>query len=155
MELAVGNYLTLRSQTGGTSYRFQNFHIKNTATFENVTYSFLPFGFSGISINRTGDNTDASLVFPNNELSRGWAVQAITERWIGTVYVMALNPDDRTAGTKMHQYVGQIAGGNWDESTLTLTLNTVIDAVGSDVPLRRLTQALVGNLPVASNVRLR
>jgi phage-related protein len=155
MELAVGNYLTLTSPSGGQSYRFQNFHIGTTATFDGQQYSFLPFGFSGISINRTGDNTEASLIFPNNELSRNWALQAVTERWLGTVFVMNLNPDDRTVGTKMSQCVGQVASGEWDETALTLRLNTILDAVGSDVPLRRLTQALVGNLPVTSNVRLR
>lgn len=155
MELAIGNYLTLTSSTGGQTYRFQNFHIGTTATFDGQQYSFLPFGFSGISINRTGDNTEASLIFPNNELSRNWALQAVTERWLGTVFVMNLNPDDRTMGTKMSQCVGQVASGEWDDTALTLRLNTILDAVGSDVPLRRLTQALVGNLPVTANVRLR
>lgn len=155
MELAIGNYLTLTSPTGGQTYRFQNFHIGTTATFDGQQYSFLPFGFSGISINRTGDNTEASLIFPNNELSRNWALQAVTQRWLGTVFVMNLNPDDKTMGTKMSQCVGQVASGEWDDTALTLRLNTILDAVGSDVPLRRLTQALVGNLPVTANVRLR
>ena len=34
-------------------------------------------------------------------------------------------------------------------------LDTVLDAVGTDVPMRRLTQQLVGAIPVSSNVRLR
>lgn len=155
MELAIGNYLTLKTATGGTAYRFQNFHIAQTATFEGQQYGFLPFGFSGVTVNREGSNTEASLVFPNNDLSRNWSVQAVTERWLATVYVMLLNPDDRTQGSLMHQYSGQVATGNWDETSLNLTLNTIVDAVGSDVPLRRLTQALVGNLPITANVRLR
>jgi hypothetical protein len=155
MELAVGNYLTFSTPSGSTVYRFQNFHIGQSATFESSTYTFLPFGFSGITINRTGDNTEATVLLPNNELSRNWALEAVRDRWIGTVFVMALNPDNPDAGEKMHQYVGQVAGGDWDETSLSLSLNTVLDAVGSDVPLRRLTQALVGALPVTSNVRLR
>jgi phage-related protein len=155
MELAIGNYLTLTTQSGSQSYRFQNFHIGATASFEGQLYGFMPFGFSGISINRTGDNTEASLIFPNNEISRNWAVQAVTDRWLGTVYVMNLDPDNTTSGTKMHQYIGQVASGEWNETSLTLRLNTVLDAVGFDVPLRRLTQSIVGNLPVSANVRLR
>lgn len=152
-ELAIGNYLTF---TAGSSvvYRFQNFHIAQTATYQGQTYQFLPFGFSGVTINRNGDNTQASLVFPNNELSRNWAVSALEQRWLATVYVLALDPDNRTTGTLMHQYVGQVAEGNWDESTLKLNLNTVLDAVGADTPMRRLTQSLIGALPVTSNVRL-
>ncbi len=153
--LAVGNYLKLTDPTKKVVYRFQNFHIGQTATFDSFNWSFLPFGFSGVSVNRTGDNTSASLVFPNNKLSRAWGLEAVTERWLATVFVMNLDPDDRTTGTLMHQYIGQIATGSWDESSLNLDVNTILDSVGSDVPLRRLTQNLIGNIPVTSNVRLR
>jgi len=68
--------------------------------------------------------------------------------------VLALNPDNTSAGTLMHTYVGAVAEGSWDETTLNLTLNTVLDAVGSDVPMRRITQLLVGALPTSSSVRL-
>lgn len=153
--LAVGNYLTFKNPSQTVVYRFQNFHIGETSVYNSFNWSFLPFGFSGVSVNRTGDNTSASLVFPNNELSRAWALEAVTDRWLAIVKVMNLDPDDRTIGTMMHQYVGQIAGGSWDDATLNLNVNTILDAVGSDVPLRRLTQSLIGNIPVTSNVRLR
>lgn len=153
IDLAIGNYLTFTA-AGSVVYRFQNFHIAQNATFDGQTYQFVPFGFSGITISRTGDNTDATLVFPNNELSRSWATTALENRWLATVFLLALNPDDRTTGTKMHSYTGQVSSGTWDEANLNLTLNTVLDAVGADVPMRRLTQTLVGALPVSSNVRL-
>lgn len=155
MDIALGNYLRLKKPDDTTSYYFQNFFIGANADFQGDSYAFLPFGFSGVSVNRSGDNTEASLVFPNNELSRAWALPAITERWLARVYVMALEPDDRTAGILMHQYNGQIAAGQWDETSLTLNLNTILDAVGADVPLRRLTQGLIGNIPTSANVRLR
>lgn len=153
VDLALGNYLTF---TSGTSvvYRFQNFHVAQSATYSGQTYQFLPFGFSGITISRTGDNTDASLVFPNNELSRAWGATALEQRWLATVLVLSLNPDDRTTGTLMHTYTGRVAEGSWDEASLNLTLNTVLDSVGSEAPMRRLTQYLIGALPVSSNVRL-
>ena len=68
---------------------------------------------------------------------------------------MALDPEDTSVGTLMHQYNGGVAAGQWDETSLTLSLNTILDAVGSDVPLRRLTQSLIGNIPTSANVRLR
>ena len=153
--LAVGNYLKLSNKDQTVVYRFQNFHIGQNAEYDGFTWSFLPFGFSGVSVNRTGDNTSASLVFPNNELSRAWGLEAVTERWLANVFVMNLDPDDRTTGTLMHQYIGQIASGSWEDATLNLEANTILDSVGSDVPLRRLTQNLIGNIPVSSNVRLR
>ena len=152
--IAVGNYLKLSNPDQTIVYRFQNFHIGQNAQYDGSDWSFLPFGFSGVSVNRSGDNTSASLVFPNNQLSRGWGVQAVTERWLANVLVMSLDPDDRTTGTLMHQYFGQTAAGNWDETSLQINLNTILDSVGSDVPMRRLTQSLIGNIPVSSNVRL-
>ena len=154
MELAVGNYLTLKQPDGTVRYRSQNFFVGQNVTYENESWSFLPFGFSGITINRSGDNTDASLVFPNNELSRNWSVEALRDRWTAIVYVMLLDPVNRTVTSRMHQYYGQVAGGEWDETALTLQLNTVLDAVGSDFPVRRLNQRLVGALPVSNKVRL-
>jgi hypothetical protein len=153
MELAVGNFLTFTSGND-VRQRFQNFFINETVTHQGDSFGFLPFGFSGVTINRTGDNTEASLLFPNNGLSRNWAVEAIEGRWIARVQVMLLDPDDRSSFNQMHQYYGQAAGGQWDETTLRVTLSTVLDAVGSDVPMRRLTQRLIGAIPVSSGVRL-
>jgi phage-related protein len=155
MELALGNYLDLSTQSGSRVYRFQNFYINKTAAYQGVEYSFLPFGFSGVTVNRTGDNIEASLVFPNNEISRAWVVNAVTDFWIATVFVMVLDPDGAAAPDLLHRYVGQVATGAWDETAVTLRLNTVIDAVGAEVPMRRLTQALVGAIPTSNNVRLR
>jgi hypothetical protein len=114
----------------------------------------MPFGFSGITVNRNGDNTEASLVLPNNEISRNWAYEALQERWIGTIQVMLLNPTTQEVTTLLHQYTGQIDNGEWNEGSVQLRLNTVLDAVGEDVPRRRLNQQLVGAIPISSNVRL-
>ena len=153
MELAVGNFLSFTAGTA-VQQRFQNFFIGETTAHQSVSYLFAPFGFSGVTINRTGDNTEATLVFPNNNLTRAWAVEAIEDKWLAHVQVMLLNPDDKTDFTLMHQYYGQVSSGRWGETTLDLTLSTVLDAVGSDVPVRRLTQKLIGSIPVTSNVRL-
>lgn len=153
MELAIGNFVTF-SDNGAVRQRFQNFFINENVTYQGNEYSFLPFGFSGVTINRTGDNTDASLILPNNAISRNWAVEAMNNRWLAHVLLMLLDPDDRTSFTQMHQYYGLVTSGTWKEVELNLTLNTVLDAVGADVPQRRLTQKAIGAIPSTSNVRL-
>jgi phage-related protein len=155
MELALGNYLDLSTQSGGKVYHYQNFYINKTATFQGRDYRFLPFGFSGVTVNRTGDNVEASLVFPSNQISRGWVVNAIEDFWVATVYVMILDPDNPDTPDLLNRYIGQVSTGGWNEIVVTLRLNTVIDAVGSEVPMRRLTQELVGAIPTSTNVRLR
>ena len=149
MELAYGQFLDLTSGNG-TIYRWQNFWIK-----ENVDgYSFIPFGFSGLTTNRQGDNVDAVLVFPNNELSRQWALLATQQKWLAKVQVVLFDPDDKTKRTVLHNYIGQVSTSGWGDTTINLRLNTLLDAVGSDVPARRLTQNLVGYVPISSNIQL-
>jgi hypothetical protein len=155
MDLALGNYLVLSTPRDGQKFYYQNFYIGKTATFGGEQYGFLPFGFSGVTVNRTGDNVEAALVFPNNQISRAWGLKAVQDLWVATVLVLILDPDDPTGGELLHTYVGQVSNGSWDETSLQLRLDTVLDAVGTDVPMRRLTQALVGAIPTSSNVRLR
>jgi hypothetical protein len=153
MDIAVGNFVSF-SSAGVIRERFQNFFIGESVSYSGAAYGFLPFGFSGVTINRTGDNTEASLVLPNNKLSRSWALEAIKDQWLAHVEIVILNPDNRTDFNLLHQYYGKISGGRWDETALTLTISTVLDAVGADVPMRRLTRKLIGSIPITSNVRL-
>ena len=136
-------------------HRFQNFFIGAEATHDGETYLFVPFGFSGVTVNRTGDGLEATLVFPNNTLSRGLADTAISDNYVVEVEVLLVDSDD-ASGThnKVHSFVGQVVSGQWDNVSLNLQLSSVLDAVGTDVPRRSLTQRLVGNLPISNNVRL-
>ena len=140
-------------------YRFQNFFIGKEITHSGSAYQFVPFGFSGVTVNRTGDGLEATLVFPNNDLSRAWGVSAIEGSWLMEVDVLIIEDPDPDTGlavtnTIAHTYTGQVTGGQWDNTSLNLELSSVLDAVGTDVPRRTLTQRIVGNLPVSNNVRL-
>ena len=153
---AVGNFIRIKPDND-VLYRFQNFYLGETKTYEGGDYIFVPFGFSGVTINRSGDGLDASLVFPNNELSRLWIAEAVERRWIIEVDVLAFDPDvtDPTVNDRVHTYTGQVTGGRHDQASVQVSLGTVLDAVGADVPMRTLTNKLVGNLPVTANVSLR
>lgn len=149
MDFAIGQFLDLKAQNS-TVFRWQNFWVKETVS----GYSFVPFGFSGLTTNRQGDNIDATLVFPNNQLSRQWALSSIQGKWLAEVKVILFNPANKAEQNTLFTYVGQISNGAWDETGINIRLNTVIDAVGAEVPSRRLTQKLVGNLPTSSNIQL-
>lgn len=153
MELAVGNFVTFRRE-GVVRHSFQNFFIGETIAYNGNSYGFLPFGFSGVTINRTGDGTDASLVLPNNDISRNWTVEATEKRWLTHVEVMLLDPADRTKFNRLHQFWGRATTATWDDTAVNLTLTGVLDAVGADVPVRRLTQHLIGAIPVTNALRL-
>jgi len=151
--LSIGHFLTLLpSET--ISYAYQNFFIGQNISYSSVVYNFIPFGFSGISVNTDGSAADASLVWPNNELSRQWADDVVKGAWYANVKVLLLNPDDINDFGLLTEYSGRVDVGAWDETKVVLTLNTILDSVGSEIPKRRITQGLVGNLPTTSNVRL-
>ena len=153
-QYAFGHALRI-TQGRNTQYRFQNFFIDQQITHQSANYTFVPFGFSGVTVNRTGDGLEATVVFPNNELSRAWGVNAINQNWVMEVDVLIIDDDAKDGPHKtVHSYTGQVVGGQWDEVSLNLQLSTVLDAVGTDVPRRSLTKELVGNLPIANNVRL-
>ena len=106
MEISIGYQLTLNGLS------FQNYNISAA--------NFLPFGFGGVIINRQGDNVNASLTFPNNDLTRPWASEAINNRWLASVTVIFLNTN-----TNLYTYVGQVSVGGWDETVVRLQLDTV------------------------------
>lgn len=143
-----------------TELHFQNFFIRNTMRFAGGdglvnTYTFAPFGFSGVTVNRTGDGLEATIVFPNNDVTRGWAVAAIKEHYVMEVDLLIIDSDDKDGSHSIvHTYTGQATGGQWDNISVNIQLSSVLDAVGTDVPRRSLTRKLIGNLPIANNVRL-
>ena len=168
-QLAVGHFVTLftyddqNDTTKKTfNFRFQNFHIGEiveytpTGSTTKERYLFLPFGFSGITVSSDGSGTEASLVFPSNDLARSWAADAIEGRWMAEVKTMLLDPGDKTTfGTApLLTYLGQVDAGGYDGTKLQLSLSTVIDAVGARFPQRKINPFLVGHLPIVNNVRM-
>ena len=163
-QFAFGHVLRIKPKDT-FDFRYQNFFIGEQVTHQGTTeqtpqiYQFLPFGFSGVTVNRTGDGMEASLVFPNNEVSRNWGVDAVNGRYLMEVEVLIIEDSDPDSGltathTTVHTYTGQVTGGQWDNVSLNLELSSVLDAVGTDVPRRSLTQRMVGNLPISNSVRL-
>ena len=153
-QYAFGHALRIK-QGENTQYRFQNFFINQQIRHQSDNYTFVPFGFSGVTVNRTGDGLEATVVFPNNDVSRAWGVNAINQNWVMEVDVLIIDDDAKDGPHNIvHSYTGQVVGGQWDEVSLNLQLSTVLDAVGTDVPRRSLTKELVGNLPISNNVRL-
>jgi hypothetical protein len=157
-QYAFGHAIRI-TQNGENVERFQNFFINKVISHSGRDYKFAPFGFSGVTVNRSGDGLESTLVFPNNELTRSWAVTAIETRHIIEVDVLLIEDSDpqsgpNTAHNIVHSYVGQVTGGQWDNVSLNLELSSILDAVGTDFPRRSLTQAIVGSLPVSNAVRL-
>ncbi len=164
--LSIGHYLRFYNDAGGLAHAFQNFYLSENVTHQGVDYSFVPFGFSGMSTSRQGDLSPATLVFPNTALSRGYLDEALRGGvdtasnygrlpYVGEVDVNILNPDTRAVTTTLLTYTGSSTAGGWNDTQLTVELSSVLDAVTGDVPTRTLHRALVGGLPTTGNIQLR
>ena len=178
---SVGPFLRLVNDKDEVQYRFQNFYIQENVSITEKfrpgnkikTYSFVPFGFSGLSSSRQGDLEPASLVFHSNDISRSYLLEALggyegagTETgnpdrafkaYTAEVDVCLLpndagKLDDRQ--TTLFTYVGRATNGGWNASSLTIELTSVIDAVQDSIPTLTLQQKLVGSLPMTSSVNI-
>ena len=157
---ALAQYLTLTVPEVAVQYRFQNFYIGENAEWVNGSHSFLPFGFSGATIDRNGTNVEAGLVLPNSDLVLDWAAEAVENFWVARVRVVRVDPEDSSVAPSdpdrylLYNYSGQVTAGSWDESRVTLQLSSILDAVRGNVPNRRLNRSLCGHLPATNQISI-
>ena len=149
--IRLGHRLQFTDGNGNTGRKFQNWHVNESAD----GYAFLPFGFSGVTVSLEGDNVTSTLILPIDGLARSWTQQAIEEQWLAEIEVSLFSEDKDAKPTTLYKYIGQIASAGWDSLAIQLELNTVLDAVGFDVPRRQLHQKLVGRLPTSGSISLR
>lgn len=154
-EIAVGHMLTLKPRTiGAAPMYFQNFWLNENMNYNGNTHGFLPFGFTGVTVNRSGDNQSTQIGLPNNSLSRGWAATIVEGAWVVFLDMLMLNPDNKLDYRLLSSYAGQVTGAVWSDSDLRLEVSSVLDAVGNDVPKRRITEDIFGPLPTTAQMRL-
>lgn len=150
MEFAYGHLLDVGPSGQAARFRFQNYAIGQTVN----GYMFLGFGFGGAVATLQGDNLDATLQLPNTDMTRSWATQALENQWVAKVTTILWEPSSGTVQRTLYQYFGSCASGGWDETTLQISLNSVLDSVQANVPARRLSRSLVGNIPFTAQIRV-
>lgn len=153
MEFALGHLLKT-GPAGSTRFAFQNFAINQNISWDSVTHTFLPFGFSGAVASLKGDSVDAAVRLANNPIARSWAIDAFKEIWTAKVSVMLFDPETHQPQRVLYDYWGAFSVGTWNEQQIDLSLDTILDAVTSEVPARRLHRVQVGNLPFTGQIRV-
>ena len=115
-------------------------------------YYYLPFLYQGAAKNRTGDNLEAALVFPNNVLAMNKARQAVKEKWHIEVCVCIAKPN--LAIERLLTSDNWLAASmSYDFETVEILLSSAIDAVGSNAPTSVLTSDIVGALPTSGDIQ--
>ena len=152
-QIALCHCITLTAPSG-VAYRFQNFFIGSTCREQDDEYQFAPFGFSGVTFNRSGENSEATIVFANKDLIREFVNNAVTQRWTAEVLTCAVTDIENKNLTTLYSYSGSVSGGVWKGESLGLSLTSILDAVSANVPTRNLEVAQVGPLPISGGINL-
>jgi hypothetical protein len=150
MEYAYGHLLDIGPSGQAAQYRFQNYAIN-----QNVNgYLFLPFGFGGAVATLQGDNLDANLQFANTDMTRNWITEALDNLWVARVTTVLWEPSTGAVQRTLYSYWGSCSSGGWDETTIQVSLNSVLDAVQANIPGRRLHRWQVGSIPFTAQIRV-
>lgn len=137
---------------GQTNYFFQNFRIGDQINHNNKKYLYLPFAFGGAVASLKGDNLDATIQLANTDITRNWTTQALENLWVGKVTTVLWS--EANIARVLYSYWGVCSTGGWDETNIQIALNSVLDAVDSNIPARKITRRSVGNIPFTSAVRV-
>ena len=131
--------------------RYNNATPLEVVSYNGANYTYLSFIYQGASKNRTGDNLEAQLIFSANQISTGFAREAVTKRQLVRVYSALMTKDNKVE--KILTTEDWVAASlSYDCETLEVILSSSIDAVGANAPTRVLTREIVGNLPVTGNI---
>ncbi|MGL4947093.1 MAG: hypothetical protein ACRC4X_05445 [Cetobacterium sp.] len=152
--IAIAHFLELRTIT---PYYLQNFFTNQLYSYESRSWQFCGFQPSGISQSNTGDAVEKTLLFPNLPLILQAAfandglrnvVAILKTVWLDA----ALLPDP----TKILTEILVCQGCSFTDTTIEVRLSSVQDAVGKEIPARRLSanQESVGLLPISAQLRL-
>ena len=158
-QLAIANLLELN---GDKVYRFQNFFNNRSIFHDGHNWQFLPFAFTGVTFNRSGENSQSEIVLPNKVVSRQFLNNAVNEQWTAKVYIFYVNDIDPSSGVSdtpqdmniLYTYTAQVSGGAWKAAELIMTLSSILDAVEATIPLRNYEVEQIGPVPISGNIAL-
>jgi len=134
----------------------ENILLPNQISYPDTAYEWLPFIYQGAAQTISGDNLTATLVLSNNTLSYARVYEAVINRYQIKVQTWLMDPSNPTkALRKLVQEKWLATNFVFDAQTIEITLSSAIDAIEAAVPVRVLTQEMVGNLPVTGNIQNR
>lgn len=154
-QFAVGHVASFTQKgASGPSYIWQNFFVDGPINYGGTSVNYTPFMFSGVTVNRNGDNQTTTLVTHNNALARNIGIRMVSETWFCKVDTLLLNPDNSNDQYQLTTYTGMLINATVSGPTIEIEIGSILDAVGNDVPRRRITEDIFGPLPTTANVRL-
>lgn len=150
------NYVQFLEADGtATGYRFQDYWMNESRTFDGNSYAGLPFDVAAGGGVSGGDRSTATFATPVNDLAVNIITEAVNEEWLLEVAQVKIN---RTTGANLTTFTREswlCNSYSYSESQpiITLSLGSPLNAVDGLVG-RTLTAKMVGRLPVSGGLRL-
>lgn len=142
MEQAVATFLRIYA-SDGNKYLWQNFYVD-----QNVNgYDFLNFRVSSLAMNQSADETVASIELPITPQHLDLLEAAVMQQWLCHMQVFRVNAQSDGLENLLTDYIGEVVEAATDLVQITISLGLALDALTAQIPGRRFTTALVGNIP--------
>ena len=127
-------------------YAWQNLFVGQTRSYNGRDHVFMGFRISDSAGARGGDRSQGKLVLNRNQLTLNVLAEARANQWKLRADVMLC---DVTVGDDTRLLSSHLwrLGPVERRDIVTVTLNSPLDAIRGDAPRRRLTTALVGQVP--------
>lgn len=151
-DVAFAHYIRFLDKSGAyiPNRNYQNFFVAEQRTFSGVGYVFAPFGLTGMTSTRGGDNPTTNLVSIPNDLSVSLVAEAALASWlveVRTVNITVTEAGSMTEGAVLISDIWSCSSGNQDSEKIVLILSSPLDATQAQVPKRVLSSYLVGSVP--------
>jgi hypothetical protein len=127
-------------------YAWQNLFVGLTRTYDSRPHVFQSFRISDSAGARGGDRSQGRLTLNRNQLALNILSEARANQWKLRADVMLCDVTNSTDVRLLSRHLWRL-GPIERRSTITVTLNSPLDAIRGDAPRRRLTTDLVGQVP--------
>jgi hypothetical protein len=155
-QLGIGTYIHILERDGDpiVGQAWQNFTQGQVRTYLGDDYTYAGFGFSGGSVDLEAAAVSATLLFSLNQLDLNIFKEASTNRRLVRIRTVWLEPDSLVETSQYSEDIYEILGFSHNQLTLSIRLGSPLDAIEAEFPGRRLTTALVGQLPSSGSIPL-
>jgi hypothetical protein len=127
-------------------YAWQNLFVGLTRTYDSRPHVFQSFRISDSAGARGGDRSQGRLTLNLNQLALNILSEARANQWKVRADVVLCDVTNSTDVRLLSRHLWRL-GPIERRSTITVTLNSPLDAIRGDAPRRRLTTDLVGQVP--------
>jgi hypothetical protein len=141
---------TLRLYSGSTTYlRWQNYYVNTSLSFLSQTWEFFPFEFDGIAESAAPGGNELTIALPAtssavSEFSKAQADLMICEINLYEFSAYLSQSAAPSTFTVVATHLGQVLNLGGSFTQLQVGLGTVLSPVGSQVPPRTYSTALIG-----------